>query len=79
MSRSYKKTPISTICGCKSQKKGKVCCNKYFRRISKIKLLQDKDPLFYKNEALNQWELGGDGKIYWTNLDKNKLIKMLRK
>lgn len=75
MSRSRKKTPILTIACCKSQKKGKIRCNRHFRRVSKIKLSMDKDPLFNKNSSLNQWMLGGDGKMYWTKLDKKYLRK----
>lgn len=52
-------------CGCKSRKKGKKVCHKKFR-------LRDKsDRPFYKMiEAMNTWDIGGDGKKVFT-WDKN--------
>lgn len=72
MSRSRKKMCAGTCCKCKSQKKGKVACHRKFRRSKKL--------LYKMREAINQYDLGGDGKmIYSFNPQKDGLEKFLRK
>ena len=82
MSRSKKKTPVSTWCCCKSQKKGKQFCHRMFRRRERTMIHTKR----FENlpnrqwELVRQWDLGGDGKCYW-NVDptNESLIKMMRK
>lgn len=65
MSRSRKKTPVSTNAKCKSQKKGKTMANKRFRRMVKSLLSQEEQPLPLKSiELTSSYDLGGDGKMY---------------
>lgn len=61
MSRSRKKYAGGTNCVCKSQKKGKQMCHRKFRRVGKF---------FKMREAMDSWDLGGDGKSVYT-FDKN--------
>lgn len=67
MSKSKKKTPVSTFCCCKSQKRGKQLCHRKFR-CRERSLIQKGDytklPL-RMTELTNQWNLGGDGKCFW--------------
>lgn len=72
MSRSRKKVCGGTNAVCKSQKKGKVACHRKFRRSKKL--------LYKMREAINQYDLGGDGKrLYSANPQKDGLEKLLRK
>lgn len=75
MSRSKKKSPCIKPCG-GSNSKGKKYCNRIFRRKSKEKILQNKEPLYDLNEAINEWDLGCDGLArYIKNLDNKYLRK----
>lgn len=65
MSRSRKKTPISTICVCMSQRQDKKIANRTFRRTSKLKLKLGKNLPMRLREVSNVWDWVGDGKCYF--------------
>lgn len=75
MTRSYKKTPVFGWCSGSSQKRGKVRCNRLFRRISKYLLHIGKDGLHKTREVIDQWDLGYDGKWYNTEATKKQMRK----
>ena len=82
MSRSRKRTPVSTICCCKSLKRGKQCCNRRFRRRERMLLRKnDIDGLPTRPmEIMDPWDLGGDGKCYWRIPPDSDIFKrMMRK
>ena len=82
MSRSRKKTPVSTICCCKSQKRGKQCCNRRFRRRERMLLhMNDIEGLPNRPmEIMDPWDLGGDGKRFWKIPPESEIYKrMMRK
>lgn len=63
MSRSAKKVAGTTWCKCKSRKKGKKMCHRKFRR---------NGTLHKMIEAMDSWDLGGDGKqvVTWSRDDE---------
>ena len=66
MSRSYNKVAGGTCGGCRSRKKGKQACHRKFRRNgSYSKML----------EAMDEWNLGGDGKTVYTWDTSSELYK----
>lgn len=77
MSRSRKKTPVSTNACCKSQKNDKRICNRKFRRLSKVLLLKEKELPIWQREVLNRWTFAGEGKHYVRN--HSLIEKVLRK
>lgn len=82
MSRSRKRTPVSTWCGCKSQKRGKQFSSRKFRRREHQMIATDHlDQLPRKSiEVMNPWDLGGDGKGYfYGSTDDEWFVKMMRK
>lgn len=82
MSRSRKRTPVSTWCGCKSQKRGKQFSSRKFRRREHQMIATNQmDQLPRKSfEVMNPWDLGGDGKGYFNgSADDEWFIKMMRK
>jgi hypothetical protein len=82
MSRSRKKAPVSTYCCCKSQKKGKQCCNRKFRRKDRALIANGRfGQLPYSRiDILAPWDLGGDGKHYWRiNPESEWYSKLMRK
>lgn len=76
MSRSRKKVCAGMIaCGCKSRKKGKKVCHKKFRMSEK-----NGKPLHRMREAMDPWDLGGDGKMVYTfNKNSEEYKKYTRK
>ncbi|MFC4675142.1 hypothetical protein [Dysgonomonas termitidis] len=78
MSRSRKRTPVSTIACCKSQKADKRICNRLFRRESKVLLKQGKDLPSRLREVMDVWSFAGDGKRYW-GYDCRFIEKLMRK
>ena len=76
MSRSKAKHPkISWICYF-SNKKDKRIANRLFRRLSKSKLKQGKDPLYRLRECSNTYNFDSDGLPHWVNgLDEKYLRK----
>lgn len=75
MSRSRKKSPCVTYCG-RTNKKSKRFCNRKFRRMSKVRLLGDREPLHNLNEAMGTYSFDTDGLARWHN---NLETKYLRK
>ena len=67
MGKSRKKTPVSTWCCCKSQKRGKAICHRKFRRHERMCLATRNYEAFFfrQREVVDQWDLGGDGKYYY--------------
>ena len=78
MSRSRKKTPVSTVACCKSQKRDKRICNRAFRRKSKISLKQGRELPYRTREIMDVWNFAGDGKCYW-GFDCKYIEEILRK
>ena len=82
MGKSRKKTPVSTWCCCKSQKRGKRVCNRKFRRKEHQAVsMGHLECLPYKSiEIMDPWDLGGDGKYYYHAEPTDEwYIKLMRK
>lgn len=82
MSKSTKRTPVSTWCCCKSQKRGKQICHRKFRRKERMLILQEKweGIPFRLREVVDPWDLGGDGKVFWCLAHTDdRLVKLMRK
>jgi len=82
MGKSRRRTPVSTFCCCKSQKRGKQTSHRRFRRRERVMIhLMDLDKLPYRQrEIVDQWDLGGDGKRYWfPEATEEWYIKLMRK
>lgn len=72
MSRSYRKNPIIGITTCRSERQDKKIWHKRWRALERTGLAvtssQDFDaylPLL-ENEISNIWQMGKDGKQYWS-------------
>lgn len=78
MSRSRKKTPVSTFACFKSQKKDKQVCNRLFRSKSKQCIRKGKEPPYRLREVMNVWDFAGDGKVYWR-YDWRGIERLMRK
>ena len=81
MGKSKKRTPVSTWCYCKSQKRGKQICHRKFRRKERILVLSGRfNELPYRQwELVEQWDLGGDGKHYCGYYPEEEwFIKLIR-
>lgn len=79
MSRSVKKNPVTTFVVCKSQKAGKVECNRRFRRIAKAWLKCGRTLPVRTREVMDQYDLGGDGKARWFSYSDEFIKKIKRK
>lgn len=82
MSRSRKRTSISCVACCKSQKRGKQICNRKFRRKEHQTIsIGDYDALpIYTIEVMETWDLGGDGKSYFHVKPHDEwFLKLMRK
>lgn len=77
MSRSRKKTPVTTCAG-HSQKQSKRQCNKRFRRIVHQRMATDYYVPHHVKEVTDVWCMQGDGKYRWTP-DMEGYDKMMRK
>lgn len=65
MSRSRKRHFIFKNAG-RSDKRAKHLCNRAFRHLSRVKLLQDKSILpECLDEIMSEWNFPSDGKHYW--------------
>lgn len=74
MSRSFKKTPISGNCVCRSEKQDKRIANRRLRRAEKQAIKIGKDlPLV--DEISNVWDFGKDGKHYMKEPDEKDMRK----
>lgn len=82
MSRSIKRFPVTTWVCCKSQKRGKQNSHRKFRRQERMLILSnDFNRIPYRQlEIMNQWDLGGDGKVNWMNSSNEEwIVRVLRK
>ena len=82
MSRSRKKHPVGFYGGCASQKRGKKMCHGAFRSRERIAMRScDERLLPYRmHEAKDTYDLGGDGKKYFSKTIGQKLFaRLLRK
>ena len=82
MGKSRKKTPVSTWCYCKSQKRGKQICHRKYRRREQVLMHSGKyDQLPFRQwEIVEKWDLGGDGKHYCGHVPTAEwYIKLMRK
>lgn len=62
MSRSRKRIAAGTNVVIKSQKRGIQNCNRKFRAMERNAIAHGQEPPYNLNEAIGEWELGGDGK-----------------
>ena len=82
MSKSRKRTPVSTWCCCKSQKQGKQFCHRMFRRQERVMIHTNQfERLPCRQwEIVSQWDLGGDGKCYYRGDPTEEwFVKLMRK
>ncbi|WP_304522493.1 hypothetical protein [Bacteroides acidifaciens] len=77
MSRSRKRTPVTTNAG-RSQKQSKQQCNRRFRRIVHQRIGADYNIPNHVREVRDVWSMQGDGKYRWTP-DMEQYEKMMRK
>lgn len=77
MSRSRKKTPVTTYAG-RSQKRSKRFCNRIFRRIEHQNIGTDYHIPHHVREVRDEWCMQGDGKRRWTP-DMEQYEKIIRK
>ncbi|OKY86423.1 MAG: hypothetical protein BHV69_02280 [Bacteroidales bacterium 52_46] len=77
MSRSRKKTPVTTYAG-RSQKQSKRQCNRRFRRLEHQRIGTDYQLPNHVKEVMDVWCMQGDGKFRWTP-DMEQYDKMMRK
>ena len=76
MSRSRKKTPITTFAVVrKSQKKDKKLCNRRFRAITRKSMYYEEDPPYRLREVQDEWTFDGDGKGYWKDCPEEEFRK----
>lgn len=77
MSRSRKKTSVTTYVGY-TQKRSKRLCNRMFRRLEHQRIGTDYPVPQHVREALDVWCMQGDGKHRWTP-DMVQYEKIMRK
>lgn len=75
MSRSKKKIAAGTCVGVKSQKRGKQMCNRKFRAMERDAISNGNEPPYNLNQAIGEWDLGGDGKMIYGFGEKYELFK----
>ncbi len=64
MSRSKRKTPITGITTCESEKQDKRKANRKLRRKTREEIKKGNDTLPLLREVSNVWDFGKDGKWY---------------
>ena len=83
MSRSTRKTPIYGMTNCKSEKQDKKIWNSRWRchervAIGQISLSElDSYQTILKNQISSTWDMGKDGRQYWTHESQNRIANML--
>lgn len=77
MSRSFKKNPFAAICKYKSNKWDKIKANKKFRRLNKLRLVAEKEPLKSIREVSNVYLFDSDGLSFYHN--KHYFDSLLRR
>ena len=65
MSRNFKKNPFTAYVHYSSNKKDKVKANRLFRRISKLKIKLDKEPLHSLRECSDTYLFESDGLAFY--------------
>jgi hypothetical protein len=75
MSRSKRKTPITGIIGCESEKQDKREANRLLRRKTKLQVISGKEIILNIREVSNVWGMGKDGKVYRKDLHGKDLRK----
>lgn len=66
MSRSYKYHSFDTWCY-GSNKKDKVTVNRRFRRLNKLRVKSDREPLYKLNEISDTWNFNTDGLAFYIS------------
>lgn len=79
MSRSYKKTPITSFTTAKSDKEDKKLANRLFRRASRNRIKSDCEPFYRLREVCDVWDFAKDGKMYYDKEAVKRYPKVLRK
>lgn len=79
MSRSYKKTPITSFTTAKSDKEDKKLANRLFRRASHNRIKSNREPFYRLREVCDVWNFAKDGKMYYDKEAVKKYPKVLRK
>lgn len=77
MSRSRKRTPVTTYCA-HTQKMDKRRCNRAFRKLERQNLRVGRVPPMKTIEIQDTWWFVGDGKHRWTP-EEDLYEKILRK
>lgn len=79
MSRSKKRHPVGFFNGCTSQKRGKKMCHRAFRKREHMAMRKmDEAMLPIKmHEVKDTYDLGGDGKKYFTKAIGLKMFSRL--
>ncbi len=75
MSRSRRKTPITGITGCESEKQDKREANRVLRRKTKLQVKSGKEIILDIREVSNVWGMGKDGKVYRKDAHEKDLRK----
>ena len=79
MSRSYKKTPITSFTTAKSDKEDKKLANRLFRRASRNRIKSNREPFYRLRDVCDVWDFAKDGKMYYDKEAVKKYPKVLRK
>jgi hypothetical protein len=83
MSRSNRKTPIFGMINCKSEKKDKKIWHSRWRCHERINITQisfsnlDSYQTVLKNQISSTWDMGKDGRQYWTYESQKRIAHML--
>ncbi|MGA2298490.1 MAG: hypothetical protein ABSG15_13170 [FCB group bacterium] len=75
MSRSVRKTKITGITTCESEKIYKQKANRQYRHKVKQSINKGKEVLPEIKEVSDVWSFGKDGKRYYSGLDKKDMRK----
>lgn len=79
MSRSYRKTPITSFTTAKSDKEDKKLANRLFRRASRNRIKSNREPFYRLREVCDVWDFAKDGKVYYDKEAVKRYPKVLRK
>lgn len=79
MSRSYKKTPITSFTTAKSDKEDKKLANRLFRRASRNRIKSNREPFYRLREVCDVWDFAKDGRVYYDKEAVKRYPKVLRK
>lgn len=79
MSRSYRKTPITSFTTAKSDKEDKKLANRLFRRASRNRIKSNREPFYRLREVCDVWDFAKDGRVYYDKEAVKRYPKVLRK